>query len=90
MKTQIHTETALYLLDRERKTISRQPGKGFGSIGEEAVETAELRRDTETLELHEMLTCEVGKPMEMLINVREDGILTYRVTTIVRSIIDVN
>jgi len=37
-----------------------------------------------------METCEIGKPMEMFVIIREDGIATYRRTTIVRSIVDDN
>jgi len=89
--TVIYTETSKYILDRGAKTISRVPGKGQGNVaGLRPTKTTTLRRDTETIKLLSMETCEIGKPMEMFVIIREDGIATYRRTTIVRSIVDDN
>lgn len=91
MPTTIYTETSRYILDRANKTITRHPGEGQRIIKHlGGVATSTLRKDAETIKLHSMVTCEVGKPMEMLIDVREDGIATYRKTTTVRSIVDNN
>jgi hypothetical protein len=43
-----------------------------------------LRRDHESVPLLALMSCAVGHPMRMMIDVRHDGVGTLRTTTIVR------
>lgn len=90
MPTTIYTETSMYLLDRKNKEIIRFPGEGHGVINGDDVPTTEMRKDFKPVKLIEMTTCEIGKPLEMIIDVREDGVHTIRASTIVRAIVDDN
>jgi hypothetical protein len=51
-----------------------------------AIETATLRRDGEELPLIALGTVEVGRRGELVLDVRRDGIATYRQSTPVLSI----
>jgi hypothetical protein len=52
-----------------------------------AIEAATLRRDGEELPLIALGTMEVGRRGELVLDVRRDGIATYRETTPVLSIV---
>lgn len=45
-----------------------------------------LRRDGEPIEIIESYDVEVGKSARFMLNLREDGIPTYRVTTLITDI----
>jgi hypothetical protein len=51
---------------------------------------ASLRRDHESVPLLDLITCAVGKPMQMLIDLRADGVSTLRTTTVVRHLRELN
>ncbi len=84
----VTTETSVYLLDEGRGTIRRLPGEA--PLGDSEVWLALLRRDGEEVPLMRILQLEVGLPMQVIIDVRGDGILTHRETTLVRDIQDLN
>jgi len=67
-----------YLLDLDRRTLSRITRPGHPNHP--------LRRDGETIYLVEIVRCELGKPMLLLIDLELPGIvITSRIsTTVVR------
>ncbi|WP_143034003.1 hypothetical protein [Paramicrobacterium humi] len=70
---------AAYVLDMDRRTMVRE--RGLTNI------SASLRRDGGEAILLEILMCEVGKPMLLLIDLSWPGVMnTTRATTRVRSI----
>jgi hypothetical protein len=86
---QVTTETSVYLLELDRKQVTRVPDAGAGpppGLSPSAI--AALRHDHEALPLLKLITCVVGEPMRMLIDIRRDGVCTLRTTTIVRHLRD--
>ncbi len=84
---QVTTETSTYLLDLDARLVTRVPDAGAGTPdGLSGVSIASLRRDHEPIPLIELVRCEPGQPMRVLLDVREDGISTMRTTTTVRNI----
>lgn len=82
---QVTTETSVYLLDLDMKQVTRVPDAGAGPPpGWSPAPIAALRRDHESVPLLKVITCTVGEPMRMLIDVRRDGVCTLRTTTVVR------
>ena len=83
----VSTETSGYVLDLSARTALRVPGVGAGSAPNlRPARVTELRRDGEAVPLAVLVSCEVGKPLSMHLDVRGDGVLTLRETTLVRSI----
>jgi hypothetical protein len=81
------TETACYTVDLDGQTIVRYPGAGTGPISADyPVTVADLRRDEQSIPLIQLVRCRVGGSMLLMLNIRQDGILTARMTTVVRSI----
>jgi hypothetical protein len=88
---QVATETSLYLIDIDRRLVTRVPDAGDGTMpGLPPVAIASLRRDHEPLPLIELVECELGKPLRMLIDVRRDGVPTLRVSTHIRELRQLN
>lgn len=84
---QVTTETSVYLLDLDDRRITRVPDAGAGPPpGLDAPPIAALRRDHEPVPLLSLISCTIGEPMRMLIDVRRDGVGTLRTTTIVRQL----
>jgi hypothetical protein len=84
---QVTTETSTYLLDLDRQHITRMPDAGAGSVpGLGPVAVATLRRDYESIPLLDLISCELGSRMQLLLDIRGDGIATLRTTTIVREL----
>jgi hypothetical protein len=82
---EVVTETSIYLLDLDDQRVTRVPDAGAGPPpGFHAVPIAALRCDHEPVPLLALISCAVGHPMRMIIDVRRDGIGTLRTTTIVR------
>jgi hypothetical protein len=80
----VETISALYFLDfthgvvvRERKTNPMHP---------DWPEPSHLRRDGESMELISVDLCQEGVGMEMYVQLRNDGVMTYRSTTPVVSV----
>ena len=74
----ITTDAAEYLLDLDRRVIQRFPDPNN-------LEAAGLRRDAEEIVLMEIVSCEVGRSMVLLIDLDVSGVLvtTRRTTPIV-------
>lgn len=82
---QVTTETSVYLLDLDANRVIRVPDAGAGPpAGLAPAAIASLRRDHESVPLLALLSCAVGEPMRMMIDVRRDGVSTLRTTTVVR------
>jgi hypothetical protein len=78
---QVTTEASLHVLDLDRRRVLRVPGGGVGGMP-----VAALRRDHAESGLLRVCRCVVGKPMVLLVVVRQDGVPTLRTTTAVRAI----
>jgi hypothetical protein len=79
---QVTTETSLYLLDLDAQLVTRVPDAGAGTPpGLSPAPIASLRRDHEPVPLLELIQCELGAPLRMLLDVRRDGVPTLRVST---------
>lgn len=77
----VHTDSSSYELDLDARTGVRIPGTA------PQVRAARLRKDFETWQLLQLINCEVGRPMRLLIKgVAASGSPTVRTTTTVRSI----
>lgn len=67
-----------YDIDLDNKTVTRIQG----------VLSNNLRRDEEALEFVQLESVEIGKPLLMLLRLRDDEILTVRQTTPVVEIVE--
>lgn len=77
----------MYLLDLDARRVTRVPDAGIGNPGGRPPSvTSSLRRDYEPVLLMELVSCEVGVPMQLLLDVRRDGIPTLRTSTCVRDL----
>jgi hypothetical protein len=84
---QVTTETSVYRLDLDANLVTRVPDAGAGTPpGMSPVSIASLRRDHEPIALLELLECEVGAPLRMILDIRLDGIATLRVSTFVQQL----
>lgn len=72
------TEHSAYFLDLDNRTVCRSPREPDAN---------DLRKDGETVPLLEIITCEEGVMMELMIQLRDDEIPTYRRSTAVVSIV---
>ena len=72
-----------YSLDLDGMTITRH--WGVHPPVDDHIAT-ELRRDGQAIPLEQIITCEVGVWGEFVLNLRGDGIFTYRRTTAIESI----
>jgi hypothetical protein len=68
-----------YEIDLDEMTFRRSPGP----------EASNLRRDGDTFKLLSIITCVEGVLGEFMIDLREDGISTYRRTTAIEKIEEV-
>lgn len=76
------TETSAHYLDLDSRTVTRIDGGGTPTTGAGYTVSA-LRRDRETLPLLEMVRCEVGHPMTLLIRVQDDRVTLRRTTSVI-------
>lgn len=80
----ITTETSTYFIDTDAMTVQRVPGD-WEVIPEVTRKT--LRRDGEVMRLIRLIDePTLGKSLAMLVDVRQDGIETFRTTTYVTAI----
>jgi hypothetical protein len=85
----VWTEHSCYLVDLHEGWIERESDAGLGlhpraaSLPPLPERASELRRDRVRIPLLEMYRCEVGEPMLMLLQIRDDGVTTLRRTTFV-------
>lgn len=77
----VRTETSAYLLDLGEMFAQRFPGKPAGDVL-----VSYLRRDEDKIELIEIMMLELGEPMVLVLNLRGDGVVTIRATTLVQEI----
>lgn len=78
----VTTETATYIVNFDEKTLQRTPAQD----APEGTAVSQLRKDTESVPLLELLRCNVGEPLVALIDVRGDGVVTARQTTHIQQI----
>lgn len=78
----------VYFLDLTRpfRTLTRLPLEEDADPGFDLAPASILRRDGETLRLLKLDTLQVGDRGSLWVDVREDGVLTWRGTTPVISI----
>lgn len=81
----VTTETSSYIVNLTENTVTRIPGD-LATPPLTDIITATLRRDNTTVPLLMLRLCRVGEPMQLLLDIRGDGIPTLRTTTIVQSI----
>ena len=67
---------SVYEIDLDNKLVVRQPGEG----------ASRLRKDDYVTPLLDVVTVEVGTMLELMIQVRDDEVSTYRRGTAVESI----
>ena len=86
------TETSKYVVNLDERWIRRCAGDGFGPDPNEETPPvlSQLRRDGDTIELLELVTMEVGRPMAMYLDIRRDGVMTFRRTTNVMKITEMS
>lgn len=76
----VTTVATTYLIDLDRHVIKRTPRT-------QSEEGSLLRRDDEPVTLLELRECTVGKRMEIIVDLREQGVTaTLRISTVVQSI----
>jgi len=81
------TESSAYELDLDAHTCRRTPGAGAGPTpGRDVIPPSELRKDNDAIPLIELGVVLVGFPAIMVVDVRGDGVLTSRQTTMVREL----
>jgi len=80
------TESSTHLFDLDDRTATRYPGTGAGGVGDRLVPVSGLRQDSEPIPLIELHRCKIGKRLLAVLDVRRDGVITVRETTIVVSI----
>ncbi len=76
------TQTSVHLIDLDRRAVTRVDGAGTPVAGHGFAVSA-LRLDRESVELIELVRCEVGAEMELLLRVRDDCVTLRRTTAIV-------
>jgi len=65
------TQTSAHYLDLGARTVTRIEGAGT-PVADARFTVSALRRDGESVPLLELVRCEVGAEMELLIQVRDD------------------
>ena len=83
------TENSTYVLDLDRMTALRLNGDWLSTVEEEDEGrelTVPLRMDGTPIPLLVAPLVQVGKPVELVLRIRPDGVPTYRLTTPVREL----
>lgn len=85
----VETETAIYTLDLVAQTLVRYPRDEVVETGvhELPAAIATLRKDRQEIPFNFLAPLEVGKPAQFLLQIRDDGVQTVRVTTDVLNIV---
>jgi hypothetical protein len=81
----ITTETSTHLLDLDQRLVTRSPAAANDTLADPE-RIATLRRDNEAVPLIALTRLTVDEPMELLLDIRGDGIVTTRSTTRVLAI----
>jgi len=82
---QVRTDSALYLLDFDERTVRRCPHPA-GDAGEFGPAPARLDSDGTPVPLRAVLLCVVGEWALLHVDARGDGVGAIRRTTVVRAI----
>jgi len=72
----VETSNSTYEIDEEAKTVTRLPM------------SRAMRRDAEPISYTALSPIVVGRPMEMFLDLRQDGVPTFRQTSTVLRITD--
>ncbi len=78
----VTTQTSRHLIDLSGRTVTRIDGAGAPTADAEYTVSA-LRRDRAPVPLLELVRCEVGAEMELLLRVRDDCVTARRTTSVV-------
>ena len=78
----VTTHTSAHLVDLGARTVTRIEGGGTPTTNAEYTVSA-LRRDRETLPLLELVRCQIGHPMTLLLRVRDDRVTARRTTAVI-------
>jgi len=78
----VTTQTSRHLIDLTARTVTRIDGAGVPTAAA-GFRVSALRRDCETLPLLELVRCEAGYPMTLLVRVRDDCVTGRRTTAVV-------
>ena len=83
---EVITQTSRYVLDLDSGTAQRTPGEGLSiTPGDLGPDMANLRGDGLPVPLLEVIRAVVGDSMILLLQLRDDDVVTVRTTTLVRS-----
>jgi hypothetical protein len=87
----VETESAIYALDlvsmrlkrfpRDSPIVVENPRDGLPAV------VASLRKDTEAIPFEILAPLEVGQPAQFMLEIRDDGVKTFRMTTDVLKIV---
>jgi hypothetical protein len=75
------TQTSAHLIDLDALTVTRIEGAGEPTTDAEHTVSA-LRRDREITPLLELVRCQVGYPMQLLLRIRDDCVTLRRTTSV--------
>lgn len=76
------TQTSVHLIDLDRRAVTRIDGAGTPVAGAGFAVSA-LRLDRESVELIELVRCQVGAEMELVLRIRDDAVTLRRTTEVV-------
>ncbi len=78
----VTTASSAHHLDLDARTVTRIDGAGVPSPGS-SITVSALRLDRESIPLLELVCCQPGYPMELLLRVRDDAVTVRRTTPVV-------
>jgi len=78
------TQTSAHLIDLDRRTVTRTDGAGVPTTAAAGFTVSALRMDRESVELIELVRCQVGAEMELVLRIRDDCVTLRRTTEVVR------
>ncbi len=78
----VTTQTSAHHLNLDARTVTRIDGAGVPRPGS-SITVSALRLDRESVELIELVRCQVGAEMELLLRVRDDAVTVRRTTPVV-------
>lgn len=76
------TQTSAHRIDLDGRAVTRIDGGGT-PMNDAGFRVSALRRDCESVPLIELVRCEIGCPMTLLIRVREDCVTVRRTTPVI-------
>jgi hypothetical protein len=87
----VETESAIYALDLVSMKLKRFPRDKPIEVENShhllRAVVATLRKDTEAIPFEILAPLEVGKPAQFMLEIRDDGVKTFRMTTDVLKIV---